>query len=62
LLSSDAKARQIIINSNNYDYTGSELIGKTLGSYGASADDYSSVKEAQGTGTTYDASSFYVPS
>lgn len=59
LLSSEAGARQIIINSNNYDYTGTELIGKTLSRYGASPDAYPSVKEAQGTGTTYTASDFH---
>lgn len=30
LLSSDSKARQIIVNSDNYDYTGIESITKTL--------------------------------
>lgn len=34
LLSAEAGARQIIINSNNYNYTGVELIGKTLSGYG----------------------------
>ena len=36
LLSSDAGARQIIVNSDEYDYTGSERIAKTLNNYGAS--------------------------
>jgi len=37
LLSADAGARQIIVNSLNYDYTGQELIGKTTNSYGGSS-------------------------
>jgi hypothetical protein len=61
LLSSDAKARQIIINSNNYDYSGTEVIGKTLAKYGA-GNSYASVKEANSSGTTYTASDFYVES
>lgn len=35
LLSSDAGARQIIVNSNEYNYTGSESIAKTLNNYKA---------------------------
>ena len=34
LLSSEAKARQIIVNSINYDYTGVESISSTLEAYG----------------------------
>lgn len=36
LISSDAKARQIVINSNDFSYTGIESITKTLKNYGAS--------------------------
>lgn len=57
LLSSDAGARQIIVNSNNYDYTGTELIGKTLQKYG-NADDYDSVKALNNV-TSYNYSNFY---
>ena len=35
LLSKDASARQIIVNSDNFDYTGTEAITKTLEKYGA---------------------------
>lgn len=35
LLSTDAKARQIIVNSDEYNYTGSEQVAKTLERYGA---------------------------
>jgi hypothetical protein len=58
LLSSDAGARQIVVNSNNYDYTGTELVGKTLQKYGA-GDEYDSVKELNNV-TTYNYSNFYV--
>jgi hypothetical protein len=58
LLSSDAGARQIVVNSNNYDYTGTELVGKTLQKYG-NADNYDSVK-ALNSVTTYNYSNFYV--
>lgn len=34
LLSANAGARQIIVNSDNYNYTGIETIGKTLQGYG----------------------------
>ena len=35
LLSANAGARQIIVNSNNFNYTGVDAIAKTLKSYGA---------------------------
>lgn len=35
LLSSDAGARQIIVNSDEYKYTGTEQVAKTLENYGA---------------------------
>ena len=43
LLSKEAGARQIIINSNNYNYTGLDLAAKTLKNYGADEKKYSSV-------------------
>ena len=58
LLSSDAGARQIIVNSNNYDYTGTELIGKTLQKYG-NAEQYDSVKSLSSR-TSYNYNNFYV--
>lgn len=59
LLSSDAGARQIIINSNNYDYTGSELVAKTLESYGADKKTYKSIEELSPSETTYGYDDFY---
>lgn len=38
LLSADAGARQIIVNSNNFNYTGVDAIAKTLKGYGAGDD------------------------
>lgn len=35
LLSTDAKARRIVVNSDDYDYTGIDVIGKTLTKYGS---------------------------
>lgn len=58
LLSSDAGARQIIVNSNNYDYTGTELVGKTLQKYG-NAEQYDSVKSLNSK-TSYNYNNFYV--
>lgn len=38
LISADAGARQIIVNSNDYQYTGTERIAKTLAGYGGKVD------------------------
>jgi hypothetical protein len=61
LLSADAGARQIIVNSDNYDYTGVERIAKTLSDYGAksttSSKDYTSGLTSEVV--TYTADSFY---
>ena len=35
LLSTDAKARRIVVSSDDYDYTGIDVIGKTLTKYGS---------------------------
>lgn len=35
LLSTDAKARRIVVNSDDYDYTGIDVIGNTLTKYGS---------------------------
>lgn len=43
LLSADAKARRIVVNSDDFDYTGIESIAKTLKNYGASEDQYATV-------------------
>lgn len=61
LLSAEAGARQIIINSNNYNYTGVELIGKTLASYDNSArviDDYSVPTTNEDRTIPYDTDTF----
>lgn len=61
LLSAEAGARQIIINSNNYNYTGVELIGKTLAGYDNSArviDDYSVPTTNEDRTIPYDTDSF----
>lgn len=57
LLSSDAKARQIVINSNDFSYTGIDSITKTLKNYGASdASNYPSLGRKT---TTYNTNDFY---
>ena len=54
LLSADAGARQIIVNSDDYDYTGIDVIGKTLKKYGSkNGDQY--IKSTK----TYKTSDFY---
>ena len=59
LLSQEADARQIIINSNDFDYTGSSVITKTLQGYGATdTSKYPSIGMANST-NTYKTSSFY---
>lgn len=56
LLSADAGARQIVVNSDEYDYSGTELITKTLKSYGAN-DSY--VSGLDNSTKTYSADTFY---
>lgn len=45
LLSADAKARRIVVNSDDFQYTGIESIAKTLSNYGADSSKYSTVSE-----------------
>jgi len=62
LLSTDAGARQIIINSNDFQYTGVEAVGKTLKSYGASdASKYPTIDmDSNGYGfSSYTTADFY---
>lgn len=56
LLSADAGARQIIVNSDDYEYTGTERIAKTLSGYGA-ADKY--IDGLQKKAKTYSVDSYY---
>lgn len=49
LLSKDAGARQIVVNSMDFNYTGTDAISKTLENYGADKDHYASL--AIGTST-----------
>ena len=59
LLSSDAAARQIIVNSNDFTYTGISSITKTLKNYGASdTAKYPSLNINEPT-ANYSTSSFY---
>lgn len=49
LLSQDAKARQIVVNSNEFTYTGISAITDTLTSYGATdKDEYTSLEKVGG--------------
>lgn len=57
LLSSDAGARQIIVNSDEYNYTGAESIGKTLERYGADTTGLSTTAVSYTTDQYYKASS-----
>lgn len=43
LLSKEAGARQIVVNSMDFNYTGVDSISKTLKSYGANVNDYASI-------------------
>ena len=56
LLSNDAKARQIVVNSDDFDYTGIDTIKKTLEKYGA-GDDYT--KGISDSSETYETNDFY---
>lgn len=58
LISADAKARRIVVNSDDFDYTGIDVIGKTLSKYGASADKYPTVNAADNM-ASYTTSDFY---
>lgn len=59
LLSTDARARQIVINSNDFKYTGINSITKTLESYGGSdKSKYPSLNLVESS-ATYTTSSFY---
>jgi hypothetical protein len=59
LLSSDAGARQIIVNSDEYKYTGVERIAKTLEDYGA---DSSYTAGLQTEAVTYSTDKYYMAS
>lgn len=59
LLSADAGARQIIVNSDEYQYTGTEQIAKTLENYGA---DSSYTSGLQQEAVTYATDKYYVAS
>ena len=56
LLSNDAKARQIVVNSDDFDYTGIDTIKKTLEKYGA-GDDYT--KGISDSSEIYETNDFY---
>ena len=56
LLSVQAGARQIIVNSDEYNYTGSEQIAKTLSSYGYTGD------ELKNKSTQFTTNEFYLAS
>ena len=58
LLSADAKARRIVVNSYDFDYTGIDVIGKTLKKHGASEELYPTVKAADNM-VSYKTSDFY---
>lgn len=59
LLSADAGARQIIVNSDEYQYTGTEQIAKTLDKYGA---DSSYTAELQNKAVSYSTDKYYLAS
>ena len=58
LLSREAGARQIILNSTNFMYTGLDTAAKTLKNYGASSKLYPSLN-LQNVSMTYEPSAFY---
>ena len=58
LLSRDAGARQIILNSTNFMYTGLDTAAKTLANYGAKETEYPSLALQNAT-MTYQPSAFY---
>ena len=57
LMSTSAGARQIIVNSDDFNYTGTESIAQTLAGDGADADTYT--KDLTHTATTYTLDSFF---
>lgn len=59
LLSSDAGARQIVVNSDEFDYTGIDKISKTLSGYGADPTVYPTAN-TNSTQAKYLASNYYV--
>ena len=59
LLSADAGARQIIVNSDEYQYTGTEHVAKTLENYGA---DPSYTAGLQQEAVVYSTDKYYVAS
>ena len=59
LLSKEADAKQIIINSNDFNYTGMSAIPKTLESYGANTANYPSYGHVIDNKTKYTTDSFY---
>ena len=63
MLSTEAGARQIIVNSNDFNYTGINEIGETLQSYGAnvSKDSYytNNAKAMDANRTKYSTDSYY---
>lgn len=56
LMSTSAGARQIIVNSDNFDYTGTESIAKTLQGYGVDTKDMGLQETAK---ATYDLDAFF---
>lgn len=59
LLSTDAGARQIIVNSDEYKYTGTEQVAKTLEGYGAGAEYTAGL---QSEAVTYATDKYYMAS
>lgn len=59
LLSADAGARQIIVNSDDYKYTGTEQVAKTLERYGA---DSEYTKGLDSTPVSYSTDKYYMAS
>lgn len=51
LLSTEANARQIIVNSNEFNYTGIEKIKSTMQSYGADLSKYPNINAVDGSNT-----------
>lgn len=61
LTSTDAAARQIILNSNDYKYTGTEAIANTLANYNQAGEDAAAdLKDTKSA--SYDYTDFYNPS
>jgi len=63
LLSTDAGARQIIINSNDFNYSGTDIITKTLTNYGVSDSDkskYPSFSASDNTQTYSNSTPMYI--